>query len=173
MAAELEPSENLGHLRKVMVASAARGGRVRLDDIEDVVQEAIIKALREKVRDGVPPFAARALRALADKQVEYVRVQQRGRARRDARPLAGPGNSEDAHVIDLPEPDPGFALVEMHMLCESIVGRDSLAYAVLKSRGATDHDVAELKGWTPQRVAAARMRLARRRAVLLRAMLDE
>lgn len=68
------PSENLAELRRRMVTAALRSG-VGWDDVEDVVQEALAKLLREQPRTGAPPVQIWAFATLRDKRVEFMRAR--------------------------------------------------------------------------------------------------
>lgn len=165
------PPENLAELRRRMVTAALRHG-VGWDDVEDVVQEALAKLLREQPRRGAPPVQIRAFAALRDKRVEFMRVQARERKRRVQGAPAGPGADDEGRGVDIPQEDARLALVEACQLVCGIAGYDAMCFAALKGLGATERDVSEFMGWSAQRVAAARVRLARKKATITQALLE-
>jgi DNA-directed RNA polymerase specialized sigma24 family protein len=165
------PPEDLAELRRRMVMAALRRG-VGWDDAEDVVQEALAKLLREQPRTGAPPLQIRAFAALRDKRVEFMRARARERERRVQGALAGPGADDEGRGVDIPEEDARLALVEACQLVCGIAGYDAMCFAALKALGATERDVAEFMGWPAHRVAAARVRLARKKATITRALLE-
>jgi DNA-directed RNA polymerase specialized sigma24 family protein len=153
MAKPVEPDprdpSRLRALREAMVRSA-RGGNysVRLDDSEDVVQEAIIKFLGRPPVAGVPE-EARAFTALRDIWVEYCR-------RRERRPETLIGE-----VLPFGSRPADSRLVEAALAIEQIAGVDARLYAEYKQDGYTQTDIARLPDWSPQRAAAAYKQLQR------------
>lgn len=158
--------EVLSALRGRMVASALRKG-LGWHDAEDVVQEALLKAVREHVRPGAPPLPARAFTALHDRHVEFVRRSARQRKREV--PTEHLEEAEVAKVEMGVNEDPRLRLLELCLVVSAIAGSDAMRFAQLKSEGATEHDVAALIG--PRRAAAARRRLAKKKAAIAQALL--
>ena len=82
---------------------------------------------------------------------------------------------EDGHETEQPDVaifDEGYLLLEARDLVASIAGEDAMEFALLTSCGATERDVAVILGWPPNRAAAARVQLGRKKADIALALLD-
>ncbi len=146
------PPPELARLRAQLLDSA-RGHRANVpqDDAEDVVQEAMIRFLREPQRDGAPSAEVRAHVALKRERANYYR--RRGRRREQL------GDEPVALLARGSEPDARFT--QAAIAIEQIAGADVRAMVELRSEGYTYGDVAAALGWTHHRVDAARQKLRR------------
>jgi DNA-directed RNA polymerase specialized sigma24 family protein len=156
-------------LRSRLHVSAAR--RVPIDEVDDLVQDTLEKVLREPLRAGAPNLARRAFAALHDKEVELWRRDQRRRARHADLVLVDEDGDEGERP-DVAILDDGYLLLEARDLVASIAGEDAIEFALLTSCGATERDVAVILGWPPNRAAAARVQLGRKKAEIALALLD-
>lgn len=165
MESMVEEAE-LGRLRGRMVRRARRLG-VPADEIEDVVQEALLKAIRERERPGAPGLEVRAFTALRDKRAEFARA--RARRLRLGSPIVAERLSLEG---ELEAPGSGTELIELWELVREIAGEDAVVFALLKSLGATEEDVARIMEWPRSRAAASRVQLSRRKPLILQAMAE-
>lgn len=159
----------LAGLRRRLVARARRD-RLTPDDIEDMVQEALLKVLRERTRPGQPVIEIRAYTALRDARAEFFRQRSR-----DTRRLVSTTPDGQGEVV-LPEHLEEGRPLDVVDTCEvvrQLAGSDVLVFAWLKSVGLTEADVAALMGWPASRAAAARIKLSRKRSLLVKAMRGE
>lgn len=164
-ATEFLDDGRLADLRRRLVARGRAYG-LPLHDVEDLVQDALIKVLRERSRPGQPPVEIRALTALRDVRAEHFRRHSRETARVST-------TGDELGDSEPPTGGSAFSSLDVVELCESVrrlVGTDVMTFAVLKSMGATEADVATLMGWAPRRAAAARVQLSRKRRLLIEAM---
>ena len=162
----------LGRVRRALVRRAATLG-VPANDVEDVVQDALMKALGERPRPNAPPFPARASAALDDKRREFFRAEARRRARTTTLMIFDEGTSDEGERPEFALLDSGYALLELADAVTAIAGEDAMRFAVLRSFGATEDDVALLLRWPPNRAAAARVQLGRKKAELIALVLDQ
>ena len=159
----------LAGLRNELVRSA-RKQDLHPNDVEDVVQEALLKVSREKPRAGAPSLEIRARKALKDKRAEFFRSQAR-------RPSEVPLVSESDENLDRDLPDELvyeeqlYDLVDLAADIRRLFPEDARTFAYLKMLNSTEGDVAALMGWTSKKAAAARMQLNRKRQVA-RAVLE-
>jgi DNA-directed RNA polymerase specialized sigma24 family protein len=154
---------------RLVVFALGRGSSPH--DAEDIAHDALEKLLRETVRPGAPKLEIRAFRAMKDKRAEYYRRQERHD--QGVVPLMLRG--EDGFEHERPEvaaPDAAIPLLETYETIAGIAGRDAMRFAILKACRATENDIAVLLGWTPQRTAAARIQLSRKKAEIAQAILD-
>lgn len=158
-------------LRGVMIASARRR---QLDehDVEDVVHDALVKVLEEYVRPGAPSLERRAHAALGDKRVEYWRREARRSPRVTSLTLPPDEDGYERERPELASEDAALQLLELRDLIEAIAGRDAMLFALLKSCGATESDIAILLSWPRERAAAARVQLGRKKPLLVQAIND-
>ncbi len=145
-----------------MVARTRKNG-LSWDDAEDLVQDALLKVMRQGVRSGAPSLAVRAFVALRDRRSERARMAAR-RAFLDPMPRSALAER------DVGVTESGYAVVEICEVLTAIAGADVMKFARLKAQGATEADIAEQPGWSPQRAAAARIRLGRKKAALAAAL---
>lgn len=156
------------NLRLRLAASAAR--RVPRDEVDDLVQDTLEKVLRERVRPGAPTLPKRAFAALRDKEAELWRREERRRGREATLMLVD--GDEAAERPEVAIFDEGQRLLEARDLVSRIAGEDAVQFALLTSCGATEADVAALLGWPPNRAAAARVQLGRKKAEIALALFD-
>ena len=146
-----EPAR-LGHLRRRLLESA-RGGNAHVPgaDAEDVVQEAMVRFLREVPNADSPPAEIRAHVALKRERANYYRRLDRRGEELTPEPTAllAAGDGPDARFL------------QSAVAIEQIAGRDVRLFAELRTSGHTMDDIAHVLDWTPQRVDAARKQLAR------------
>lgn len=155
------PSDDeLEAVRLVLLKAA----RVAEGDREDVVQEAMVRALREEVRPLAPPLPARALRKLRDASVDLYRQQSR---KKEPPQVA----SLEAHG-DLAREDAALKLAETSDMVRAIAGPDVLQYALWTAARMTEREIAQQPGWSSQRAGAARRQLSRKMEALMRAYED-
>lgn len=166
---EIEREAAYRRLRVRLSVSAAR--RVPLDDVDDLVHDTLEKVLRERVRENAPQLERRAFAALHDKEVELWRRNERRRRRQTTLFLVDGEKGE----VERPEVaifDEGFLLLEARDVVAGIAGEDAVQFALLTSCGATEADVAVMLAWPPNRAAAARVQLGRKKAEIALALLD-
>jgi len=167
-------------LRSGMIRSARRSGMIRsarrsgihVDDVEDVVHDALVKMLGEHVRSGAPSLERRAHAVLRDKRAEHWRREHRRSARLTSLNLPPGEAGYEQERPEMAKADPAPQLLELRDLIESIAGRDATLFALLKACGATESDIVILLGWTPARAAAARIQLGRKKALIAHAVTD-
>ncbi len=164
-----EPPEP-DHLRRLRVRlmHSARGAAAHIPsrDAEDVVQNAMIRYLREAPRPDGPSEEIRAHIALKRERANYYRTRARKPELLTDEPVA--------LRSDRVEPETGFA--EAFLAIEQIAGADAGRLAVLRGEGHTLADAARLLHWDARRVEAARKRLERngeRIALAVKAHLKE
>lgn len=158
-------------LRGQLIASARRR-HVHVNDLEDVVHDALEKMLREHVRPGAPSLKVRSFTALRDKQVEHFRREVRRSERVTSLTLPA---DEEGHVQERAEVasiDAAFQLFELRATIEAIAGTDAMRFAFLSVFGATENDIAILLQWPATRAAAARVQFGRKKAHIARAIID-
>jgi DNA-directed RNA polymerase specialized sigma24 family protein len=150
-ASPLPPPE-LARLRAQLLDSTrGRHANVPREDAEDVVQEAMIRFLREPQRDRAPSAEVRAHVALKRERANYYR--RRGRRREQL------GEEPVALLAGGTEPDARFT--QAAVAIEQIAGADVRALVELLGDGYTYSDVAAALGWTDHKVDAARQKLRR------------
>jgi DNA-directed RNA polymerase specialized sigma24 family protein len=144
--------EQLRRLRRMLLRSACGPtAHVPSADVEDVVQEAMVRFLREPPDSSSPPAEIRASLALRRERANYYRRCDRRPEDpvADPTPLLAGGEGADARFLQ--------ALIAI----EQIAGRDVRALAEFRHRGYTFDDVAQEAGWSARRVDAARKQLSR------------
>jgi DNA-directed RNA polymerase specialized sigma24 family protein len=170
VAAPKEHEAVYEQLRERLVGYALARGIAR-DDVEDVVHDALEKLLCEIVRPGAPKLEIRGFRALKDKRAEHYRRLERNDDRVVPLMLRGDDGLESERP-ELAAPDAAIPLFETYETIAAVAGRDAMRFAVLKACRATEDDIALLLGWTPQRTAAARVQLGRKKAEIAQALND-
>jgi DNA-directed RNA polymerase specialized sigma24 family protein len=171
MVAATDEYEVYERLRAGMLASARRN-RVPENDVEDVIQDALVKLLGEHVRPGGPSLDRRAHTALHDKRVEHWRRERRRAPRLAPLNLPPDENGYEQERVEMASLDATVQMLELRDLVEAIAGRDAMLFALLKSCRATESDIAALLGWSPERAAAARVQLGRKKALIANAIND-
>ena len=160
----------LAKLRGQLLATARKHG-LHPNDVEDVVQEALIKVWREKPRQGAPKLEVRGRKALKDKRAEFYRHRSR-------RPSEVSLEEELDRAQDRP---PGekliyeeevYHLIELAAVIKQILPQDARAFALLKMLKSTEADVVKLMKWPQQKAAAARVQRGRKKGEVARALLD-
>lgn len=131
-----------------------RASMLERADHEDLVQRAILKALRQLALPGGPPLFVRARVTFGDELVDELRARGRHPEELTEEPPAqvAPG-------------DPGDALA-FRQTCRELrlrLGPEVEQYVLLKAGGHTDEQIATREGWDTQRVGAVRRRLQRTR----------
>lgn len=166
MAAGHEHEALNAALRARIVKAARR--HASTTDAEDRAQEVLLRLIQEVARPDAPVLEARALAKLKDVEVDAYRKQDRHRSLAEKAANATATNSSTAMSQD------AHRLIEIGDQIRELVGRDALAFALLKTYfKATEADVAAYLGWPPQRAAAARVRLARKRGAVIRLLRGE
>lgn len=167
MVARLEPRfrhvehDRLVQLRRRLLSSArGRAANVPAADVEDVVQDALVRFLRESPRAGAPADEVRAHVALRRERADYYR--RRARRREEATvepvPLLAAGASPDA------------LLVQAAVAIEQIAGDDARIVAELRGEHHSYDDIARELAWPLRRVEAARKQLERYRPQIAAAL---
>jgi hypothetical protein len=154
--------DELAALRADLVRRGA--GRVPAADIEDVAQEALLKVVREDLREGAPGLARRGGRAFKHARAEYFR--RRNRAKEP--PLEALEDQADIEIED-----PVLRVFELEDLVRGEAGPDAVEVARARASRLTQRELGDEPGWTPQRAEAASRRLRRARRRLAEEMLDE
>jgi DNA-directed RNA polymerase specialized sigma24 family protein len=151
-SAQPAEGERLLRLRSRLLASTGGAvAHVPARDAEDVVQEAMIRFLKEPPREGSPSDEVRAHVALKRERANYYR-------RRSRRPEALAG---EPVALLAGGSDPDARLVQAAVAIEQIAGRDARLVAELRGQRQTYEDIAGELGWRKQRVEAARKQLER------------
>lgn len=146
---------------RVLLLKAAR---VAEADREDVVQDAMFRAVQEDVRPAAPPLQARALRKLRDASADLYRRRSRKREPQEVESLEAHG--------DIALEDATIKVTETADMIEAIAGADVLKYVRWASIGMTEREIAEQPGWSTKRAGAARRQLSRKMEALARAYED-
>lgn len=150
--------DNMDRALRDRVVSAARR-HASAPDAEDKAQEVILRLLQEVARPGAPVLKVRALAKLKDIEVETLRKNARTRALLDKAANEAATNTAVASSQD------AYRIIELTDQLRQVVGQDGAAFALVKTFfSATEADIARYLGWSAQRAAAARMRLARNKA---------
>jgi DNA-directed RNA polymerase specialized sigma24 family protein len=144
--------EHLSRLRGRLLAST-RGSTASVPprDAEDVVQEAMIRLVREPARADAPSDEIRAHVALKRERANYYRRRARRPEQLAAEPIALLAGGSDADA----------RLVQAAVAIEQIAGRDTRLLAELRGQRYTYQDIASELGWSMRRVEAARKQLER------------
>jgi DNA-directed RNA polymerase specialized sigma24 family protein len=167
MTARLDPwpeppePEHLRRLRlRLMHTARGPAAHIPSRDAEDVVQNAMIRYLREPPRPGGPPEEARAHVALRRERANYYRARERK-----------PEQLTDQPTSPTPVPsEPHTALVDAAVTIEQIAGADARRLAELRGEGHTLRDAARLLHWDARRVEATRKQLERNKDRIARAI---
>jgi DNA-directed RNA polymerase specialized sigma24 family protein len=157
-------------LRARVLSAALRRG-IPANDAEDFAHDVLEKTLREVLRPGAPTLEIRAFAAMRDKSAEYWRrAERRPQLVALTLPLDEQGVEEERPEMAVS--DDAFAIIELRHVISAIAGEDAMRFALLKIWGGTEADIAVLLGWSPQRAAAARVQLGRKKGEIARAALD-
>jgi DNA-directed RNA polymerase specialized sigma24 family protein len=142
-------------MRADLVAAAVR---VPARDREDVVQEALLRLVREEQpRPGVP-LKAQARRRLQRATADYYRRE----SRRPRLTLLEPEEQGSTHEVAASEAESWRKVRAFRQRLEELAGRDAALYAVLKGLfKMSEREIAELPGWNANRAGAARKQLSR------------
>jgi DNA-directed RNA polymerase specialized sigma24 family protein len=154
-------AQQLREIRVSLLASA-RGGNASVPprDAEDVVQDALLRFVREKPRPAAPAPRVRAHRALKDERAGYYRKRSGRPEVLSAEPVALLAGGR--------EPDALFA--QAAVAIEQIAGADARALVELRGQRYSYEDCALELGWAPERVDAARKQIERHRKQIARAL---
>ncbi len=155
-----EPERLRGIRRRLLQSAQGPVANVPRRDAEDVVQNAMIRFLREAPQEGAPPDEIRAHVALKRERANYYRRRDRKPEHLSAEPTAllAAGSGPDARLI------------QACVAIEQIAGPDARRVAELKGKGYTAADMADELGWSKQRVDAARKQLERNKAKIAAAV---
>lgn len=159
--------EDLRRLRTRLLQST-RGAAAHIPsrDAEDVVQNAMVRFLRETPRPGAPSDDIRGHVALKRERANYYRSS----ARRPER------LTDDPAALRRTSMDPDHEFVESRLTIEQIAGPDAAKLADVRGKGYSLTDAARVLHWDARRVEAARKQLERyapRIARAVRAQLKE
>jgi len=131
-----------------------RGAGVPEMDVDDVIDQAIEKAAKERLRDDAPAFEIRVRVALRDALIDY-------RRRKDAR-------VEIDYGVDVPEVgvEPTafdrVAFRELRDMFLEALGPEALRFALYSIAGHSEAEIARVTAWGPTKTAAVRRRLGER-----------
>ena len=142
--------EQLRRLRRRLLQSA-RGAAAHIPsrDAEDVVQNAMIRYLRESPKPGGPSEEIRAHVALRRERANYYRTRER-------KPEELTDQPAEHRVLHMaPQP----AHIDAAVTIEQIAGPDARQLAELRGNGHTLADAASVLHWDARRVDAARKQL--------------
>lgn len=171
---KLSGAEDLSYLalRKSLLSRAER--IVPLPDAEDVVQEALIKLLREEARPDAPDVRVRAFRALRDTRVDYFRKESRRQEKLPTVSISKVQTEVDrdeggfpAQALEPVQRDSLLELVELFEAVEQIADPEILEYLKMKVERQTDGEIAQQSGWDNRRVARVRKRFQRKRTEII------
>jgi DNA-directed RNA polymerase specialized sigma24 family protein len=153
-------SEQLRRLRERLLRST-RGAAAHVPsrDAEDVVQNAMIRYLREPPRPDAPNEEIRAHVALKRERANYFRTRQR----------------KPEQLTDEPQLTPTAAAmrlrhIEAAVAIEQIAGADARRIAELRGEGHTLSDASRVLHWDANRVEAARKQIERHKDRIARAL---
>ncbi len=153
--------EQLRRLRQRLLNST-RGAAAHIPsrDAEDVVQNAIIRYLREAPRPDGPSEDIRAHVALRRERANYFRSSQRKPVQLTEEPQSlqgAPTTGQLGHV-------------EAAVAIEQIAGADARRIAELRAERHTLDDAARVLHWDANRVEAARKQIERHKDAIARAL---
>jgi DNA-directed RNA polymerase specialized sigma24 family protein len=157
-----------GDLRRRLVTTARKRG-MPVRDVDDVVQDAILKILKRGswTNENLERYLYRALR---DKEAEHWRRKKS----REPQVLPADDGQHPHDPLERWSPPSRESSLDF-MLTESAVRQvldaDAMAYAVLHAMGFTGRQIARQLGWTQKKVEAARIRLARKKRAVALAVL--
>lgn len=144
--------EQLRRLR-LRLLQTARGHAANIPsrDAEDVVQNAMIRYLRESPRPGSPTEEIRAHVALKRERANYYRTRDRKPEQLTDQPAA----------LQPAGTGPEQGLIDAAVTIEQIAGPDARRLAELRGEGHALADAARVLHWDTRRVDAARKQLER------------
>jgi DNA-directed RNA polymerase specialized sigma24 family protein len=153
--------EQLHRLRQRLLNSTrGAGAHVPSRDAEDVVQNAMVRYLREAPKPNGPNDDIRAHVALRRERANYFRTRERKPEQLTHEPqiLRGaPATERLGHV-------------EAAVAIEQIAGVDARRIAELRGEGHTLDDAARILHWDANRVEAARKQFERHKDMIARAL---
>ncbi len=129
-------------------------------DREDLVQDALEKALRKPRLPGEAPLKARALTAFRDELIDAQRRRSRSAKREQLR---------EEIPDSRPEPERSAAFLELAAECAALkaqLGLELLEFAIMRADDLTYDEIAARDGWDQQRVDRNRVRLRRKQSLL-------
>lgn len=153
--------EQLRRLRQRLVNSTrGAGAHVPSRDAEDVVQNAMVRFLREAPRADGPSDDIRAHVALRRERANYYRARERKPEQLSKEPqtLRGAAATET------------LGHVEAAVAIEQIAGGDARRIAELRGEGHTLDDASRILHWDANRVEAARKQIERHKDAIARAV---
>jgi DNA-directed RNA polymerase specialized sigma24 family protein len=143
--------EQLSRLRgRLLRSTRGASAHVPSRDAEDVVQNAMIRYLREAPRPGAPSDEIRAHMALRRERAKYYRTRERKPEQLTEEPRL---QSAAAGI--------GTGHIEAALTIEQIAGADARRIAELRGEGHTLSDAARVLHWDARRVEAARKQIER------------
>jgi DNA-directed RNA polymerase specialized sigma24 family protein len=153
--------EQLRRLRQRLLSST-RGAAAHVPgrDAEDVVQNAMVRYLREPPKVNSPSDEIRAHVALRRERANYFRARERKPEQLAEEPqlLGGAAASER------------LGHVEAAVAIEQIAGADARRIAELRGEGHTLDDAARILHWDANRVEAARKQIERHKDAIARTL---
>jgi DNA-directed RNA polymerase specialized sigma24 family protein len=160
-----EPAQ-LRQLRlRLLRSTLGPAAHVPSGDAEDIVQNAMIRYLREPLRPGGPSEEIRAHVALKRERANYYRTRERKPEQlTDLPPAEQPAALPSVGA----EPDPGF--IDDVVTIEQIAGPDVRRLVELRGERCTLTDAAQALHWDTRRVEAARKQLERNKDRIARAL---
>ncbi len=153
--------EQLRRLRERLLNSArGPGAHVPSRDAEDVVQNAMVRYLREPPKADSPSDEIRAHVALRRERANYFRTRERKPEQLTEEPqtLRGAAATEP------------LGHVAAAVAIEQIAGADARRIAELRGEGHTLDDAARILHWDANRVEAARKQIERHKDAIARAL---
>lgn len=160
-----EPEQLRRLRRRLLQSTRGPAAHIPSRDAEDVVQNAMIRYLRESPRPDGPSEEIRAHVALRRERANYYRTRERKPEELSDQP------AEHRTVHTAPE----SAHVDAAVTIEQIAGRDARQLAELRGKRHTLADAASVLHWDSRRVDAARKQIERnmdRIALALALVLD-
>jgi DNA-directed RNA polymerase specialized sigma24 family protein len=146
-----EPAQLLRLQLRLLQTTRGLAAHIPSRDAEDVVQNAMIRYLREPPRPGSPTEEIRAHVALKRERANYYRARNRKPEQLTDQPAA----LQSIHTgLD-------SALIDAAVTIEQIAGPDARCVAELRGEGHALADAARILHWDTRRVEAARKQLER------------
>ena len=144
--------------RRVLVALAQRQAHaLPAADRDDLVQDALVKALRQHQLPGGTPLEIRVRVTFQDVLRDYYRKRSRSLEDPWAEPPEEPRDAELLSRLNLGE------------VCAAIneqLGNEILQYSLLLAQGHTAAQITDVPGWDPARVDRVRKRLRRKQGLV-------
>jgi DNA-directed RNA polymerase specialized sigma24 family protein len=146
-----------------MLLRANPGVMIPSRDREDVVQETLLRLVKERPPSSDIPLQARARTALRHAAIDYVRRESR-------RPPLGQAPPETSAAASPQTDDLVSFVLRVHSRVCEVASSDVADYVVLKYLGYTEGQIAEHTGWSTQRAGAARKQLGRLKPAVIQAI---